>query len=461
MKLNTEDTIAAISTPLGEGGIGMVRISGTEAIKIADKIFVGKNKVKLSQCPGFTVHYGIITDKGAVIDEVIVTIMRAPRTYTKENIIEINCHGGIVTLRKILDLVVACGVRLAGPGEFTQRAFLNGRIDLTQAEAVLNVVNAKTDAALGAAMSQLQGALSERINSLRQELINIVSPLEASIDFPDEQISAKGRRNFVKALENIAKELKKLIDSAEKGIMLSDGISVVLAGAPNVGKSSIMNEFMQYERVIVTHISGTTRDVVEELININGLPVRLADTAGVMESACVITQKSVYKSLVFLDKADLVLFVLDASRKVQSSDIRVAKQLKNKKVLIAVNKIDLVQKLDYGAIKKILPQAAVVKISALKKNGIEKLKKNIAKLFFRGEIVKNDELLINDLRHKQILQRAYENINNAIKIGNTDSYDECLVFEIKQVLYCLGEIVGEDLSEDILDNIFSRFCVGK
>ncbi|MCP4650592.1 MAG: tRNA uridine-5-carboxymethylaminomethyl(34) synthesis GTPase MnmE [PVC group bacterium] len=462
MKINTEDTIAAISTPLGDGGIGIVRISGRQALKIADKIFVNKKKIKPSRCAPFTMHYGHVVDlKKTVIDEVILAVMRAPHTYTRENIVEINCHGGIIPLRRILDLVLGLEVRLAQPGEFTQRAFLNGRIDLAQAEAVLNIVNAKTDTALNSAMHQLQGMLSHRINALRDSLIEIVAPLEATIDFPEEEINSAARKKYVKALQAVAKQIKTLIDSADKGIMLQNGISVVLAGAPNVGKSSIMNEFVEYERVIVTHISGTTRDVVEEVVNIYGVPVRLADTAGVMKSACVITQKSVDRSLIFLDKADLVLFVLDASRKINESDLRVAKQLKNKNVLIAVNKVDLKQKINIAAVNKLLPKASVIKISALRKSGIEKLKQQIVKLFFQGKVVKNDELLINNLRHKQVLEECYKNIMNAINIGLSNTYDECLVFEIKQVLSHLGEITGDNLSEDILDAIFSRFCIGK
>ena len=460
---DVEDTIAAIATPLGEGGIGIIRLSGAGALNIADKIFIGKHKP--SHRKTFMAHYGFIGDnhknKKMVIDEVILTVMRAPATYTKEDIVEINCHGGIVSLRKILELVIANGARQAQPGEFTQRAFLNGRIDLAQAEAVLNIVNAKTDIALSCAMGQLQGVLSQRVNKLREELISIIAPLEAAIDFPDEQITISARKKYSKMLKTAANDIKKLIDVSDRGIMLQNGIRVVLAGAPNVGKSSIMNEFVEYERVIVTHISGTTRDVVEEIINVCGLAVRLADTAGVMDSDCVITRKSVDQSLIFLDKADLVLFVLDSSRKINSEDMRVARQLRGKKVIIIKNKTDLLDRIDVTGVKKILPKSPVIKISALQKKGIESLKKHIVKMFFHGEVVKSDGLLINNLRHKQILQQCYESLINAIKISKSEAYDECLIFEIRQALLFLGEIVGEDLNEDILNNIFSKFCIGK
>ncbi len=471
--ITTEDTIAAISTPWGEGGIGIVRLSGKNAMKIADRVFVGKNGAKPSQFPSFTVHYGFIVAgrqdrqgrvsrrKQKVIDEVILTVMHSPYTYTKEDVVEINCHGGIVCFKKILQLVIDYGARLAYPGEFTQRAFLNGRIDLAQAEAVLNVVKSKTDLALSSAMNQLQGALSGRIDRLKNILIEIVAPLEAAIDFPDEEIDERPKKALSRALKTLSNDIKSLIDSADNGIMLQNGISVAFAGSPNVGKSSLMNRFVDYERVIVTHISGTTRDVVEEVVNIDGLPIRIADTAGIIDSKCLIAKKSVDKSLAFLNKADLVLFVLDASQKISKADSGVARQLKNKKVLIVINKIDLARKITLASIKKIMPKIPIVEISALKGFGIEKLKKEIVRLFFHGEIPKNDEFLVINIRHKQILENCRQNILKAIEIASTNGYDECLVFEIRQALYGLGEIVGENLDEHILNNIFSRFCIGK
>lgn len=469
-KINLDDTIAAISTAPGIGGIGIVRISGKKALAIGDKIFQGKNGERPSKFATLNMHYGHIVDrtvriknniKAAAIDEVMLTVMRAPKTYTKEDILEINCHGGIVPLRKILELVLSHGARLAKPGEFTQRAFLNGRIDLVQAEAVLNIVNAKTETALYPAVNQLKGRLSDCINELKEKLINAIAPFEAEIDFPQESVDATCRKKLKVILKAIASNMKKLIDGADKGIMLQQGISVVLAGAANVGKSSIMNALVEYERVIVTHVSGTTRDVVEELVNINGVPVRIADTAGIMDSACLITKESIARSLLFLEKADLVLLVLDASRKISKTDIEVVKRVKNKKVIILVNKIDLKRKINTAEIFKLLPQSPRVEISALKKQGMAELGKKITATFFKGQMAQKDELLVSNLRQKQVLEKCHSFIADAIKIIAEKGYDECIVFEVKQALEALGEVVGENISEDIINNIFSRFCIGK
>lgn len=470
MQINSNDTIAAVSTPPGIGGIGIIRLSGKKALKIGDKIFRSKSGRKISKAPGFTVHYGHIVEnktnksknvKTKVIDEALLTVMRAPRTYTKEDVLEINCHGGIVPSKKILELVIDNGARLAAPGEFTQRAFLNGRIDMLQAEAALNIINAKTEAALKPAVYQLEGRLSFIINKMRDKLIKFIAPLEAAIDFPDESINSMPGSKLSAALRKIASDLKRFIDSADKGIMLQNGISIVLAGAANVGKSSIMNALVEYERVIVTNISGTTRDVVQELISINGMPVRIADTAGIMDSSCVITRESVTRSLAFFEKADLVLFVLNAARKINKTDIDVAKKLKNKKVVIVINKSDLKNRIDVSGIAKMFPGAPKVKISALRKQGILSLEKKITEQFFKGAIVPSDELIFSNLRQKKSLEECYGFVNNAILLIADKGFEECLVFEIRQALNSLGELVGENINEDILDNIFNRFCIGK
>ena len=470
MYINSEDTIAAISTPVGVGGIGIIRLSGKKAFNIAGKIFRPKNGKKITNAKSFTVHYGHIINKqtnkpkgqkAKIIDEVLLTIMRAPHTYTKEDVLEINCHGGIVPSKKILDMVLANGARLAEPGEFTKRAFSNGRTDLLQAEAALNIVNAKTEAALEPAVYQLEGKFSLIINKMRSRLIDFIAPLEASIDFPDESIKSVSAAKLNAVLKKIAADLKKFIDSADKGIMLQNGISIVLAGAANVGKSSIMNALVEYERVIVTDISGTTRDIVQELININGFPVRIADTAGIMDSSCEITKESVTRSLAFFERADLVLFVLDGTRKINKSDIEVARKLKNKKVVIVINKDDLKSRIDIASVVKMFPRAPRVRISALKKQGLASLEKKIMEQFFKGQIIQQDELIVSNLRQKKYLEDCYGCINNAIKLISNKGFEECLVFEIRQALRSLMELVGENLSEEILDNIFNRFCIGK
>jgi len=469
--IDSKDTIVAISTPMGQGGIGIVRLSGDRAFKIGDKLFKPRqSNKKIAKLPSFSVHYGyIVSDsklklkdqKQKIIDEVIITIMRAPKTYTKEDVLEINCHGGIVPLRKILELCIALGARLAQPGEFTQRAFQNGRIDLIQAESVLNVINAKTDLALEPAMHQLQGKLSSHIKELTLKLVEIVAPLEASIDFPDDTIKRMGRRDIIKNLNVVCLETRKLIDSADKGMMLANGINIALAGAANVGKSSIMNALLEYERVIVTNISGTTRDVVEEVLNMQGVPVKISDTAGIMESSCIITQESMTRSLACLERADLVLLVLDGSRKIRKADLAVAKKIKNRKAIIVINKNDLSLKADLALIKKLIPNAALVKISALKKQGLGGLEKKILSMFFHGQIIEKDEFIISNLRQKESLENCYKNIIAALEVVSLKGYEECLVFEIRQALDYLGQVVGDNITEDILSNIFSRFCIGK
>ena len=469
--MDNTDTITAISTPLGQGGIGIVRLSGNKAFKIGDKIFKSKNpKKKVSQLPSFSVHYGYIISKAylkskkqteEIIDEVIITVMRAPLTYTKEDVLEINCHGGIVTLRKILELCIASGARLAQPGEFTQRAFQNGRIDLIQAESVLNVINAKTDLALEPAMYQLQGKLSAHIKNLIAMLVEMVAPLEASIDFSDDTIKRMTKKNMLKSLKIVSGQIRKLIDSADKGIMLANGLNIALVGAANVGKSSIMNALLEYERVIVTNISGTTRDVVEEVLNMQGVPVKISDTAGIMNSSCVITQESMSRSLACLERSDLVLLVLDGSRKIQKTDLAIAKKLQGRRAIIVVNKNDLAAKMDLSLIKKIMSNSVVVKISALKKQGLAVLENTIIRMFFKGRIMGKDEFVISNIRQKEALEHCYKNIQAAFGVVSAKGYEECLVFEIRQALDFLGQVVGENISEDILSNIFSRFCVGK
>ncbi|MBU4305886.1 MAG: tRNA uridine-5-carboxymethylaminomethyl(34) synthesis GTPase MnmE [Candidatus Omnitrophica bacterium] len=470
MLKDMNDTIAAVATPLGEGGIGIVRVSGSKALKIADKIFLSRNAGKPSKFASFSVHYGFIVDisragnnrsERKVIDEVLLTVMRAPRTYTKEDILEINCHSGIVALRKVLDVVLRNGARLAQPGEFTQRAFLNGRIDLVQAEGVLNVISAKTDIAFNSALSQLRGGLSQRINEIRVKLIEIIAPLEAAIDFPEEPQPKANKIRLIARLEAVRENVCRLIANADKGIMLQNGISVVLAGAANVGKSSIMNALLDYERVIVTHISGTTRDVVEEVINIDGVPVRIADTAGIEDSSCEITQQSIRRSLLFLERSDLVLFVLDASRKLSEADMRVAERIKDKKVVVVINKTDLAQRLDITRVKKTLPKSPVIRVSALEKKGLPGLEKQIIRMFFRGEISAGSEMFVTTARQKEALENCYQALLSAVEAARGNHYDECLLFELRQAVHAVNDVIGANINENVLDAIFSRFCIGK
>ena len=351
--INLNDTIAAISTPIGEGGIGIVRLSGQEALTIADKIFTSKDKIKPSVFLTFSTHYGWVKSDSKIIDEAILTVMRSPRSYTKEDIVEINCHGGIVALRAVLDLVLACGARLALPGEFTKRAFLNGRIDLAQAEAVIDIIRAKTDSALKVSVEQLKGCLSKEINKIRSTLISLLAVLEANIDFPEEEISPANLEQTKIKLTQVDGALKGILESSRQGRVLREGIHVVICGRPNVGKSSLLNALLKQERSIVTPVAGTTRDTIEEVIDIKGIPVRIVDTAGILEPRDLVEKKAVLRSKKQIDLADLVLLMFDASRKLGKDDQRLINRLKKKHVIAIINKIDLKEKIERKIILKI------------------------------------------------------------------------------------------------------------
>ncbi|MCM8812681.1 MAG: tRNA uridine-5-carboxymethylaminomethyl(34) synthesis GTPase MnmE [Candidatus Omnitrophica bacterium] len=464
-----DDTIAAISTAPGEGGIGIVRISGTRALPIAAAIFRGKNKKPLAQSPSHTVHYGAVVTPGqrrgtrlreTAVDEVLLTVMRAPRTYTREDIVEISGHGGVVPLRRILALVLKQGARLAAPGEFTQRAFLNGRIDLAQAEAVLQIVQATSDAALDAAVSRLHGALSRRIERLRRGLIEMLAPWEALLDFPEEGVHPESRRKLGQALRAADKTIGALLEHADQGILLNQGIRVALAGRPNVGKSSLMNALLNYERVIVTDVSGTTRDIVEELIVLDGVPVRLADTAGIMDSGCAITRESVRRTVSFLGQADLVLLVLDATSPVSAQAVPEDALPTGKPVVVLVNKID-VRPFNQPAARQAFPGRPVIGVSALTGEGLPDVKKQIQRLFTRRIARAAVAPLIASVRQKNALESCRQSVRQALAALADGQSEECLVFEVREAVRRLGEITGESAGEDILDAVFSRFCIGK
>ncbi len=350
---------------------------------------------------------------------------------------------------------------MADPGEFTLRAFSNGRIDLTQAEAVLNVVHSRTESALDAALNLLKGSLSGRLVSLRNGLTAALGGIEAGLDFPEEDLEPLERGRLEKELKKISQELDDLLEDAERGIRQQEGINVVLVGSPNAGKSSLMNRFLDYERVLVTHISGTTRDVVQETLNINGVPVRLADTAGITDSVCVIEQASVQRSLTMLDQADLVLFVLDGSRPLSDSDRAIVEKIKTRKIIVCLNKSDLAGKIEPGKIRKLMPVALVIKVSALSGNGMNELKTGISELFFKGRIRKDELPQVINLRHKQLLEECQSAVKRALGILRDFGYEECVAFELRQALDALSDVLGEDLGEEVLGSIFSRFCIGK
>jgi tRNA modification GTPase len=452
-------------------GIGIVRLSGKDALAIADKIFVSKEKPRPSQCKTYTIHYGWIVERESRIenresnskriDEAILTIMRAPRSYTCEDVVEINCHSGIVPLRKIFELVLKCGARPAQAGEFTRRAFVNGRIDLVQAEAVLDIIQAKTEASLKLGLNQLQGRLSRKIEAIRSRLLDVFAHLEASIDFPEEDIKTAARRKLQSSLEKAGAEIKAMLDYADEGKILREGISVVICGKPNVGKSSLLNALLKEERAIVTHIPGTTKDTIEEAANIHGLSLRLTDTAGINRPRDLIDREAIKRSRQSIEKSDLILFVLDGSRKISAQDKGIFREIKGKKSMVIVNKIDLKPALNSATLRRLLGKVRPVRVSALKSAGIKQLEKKIAALIWQGHLKPTEDLLIGNLRHINLLRQALQAIENTSHAFKDNLSAEFVAQELKPALGALDDITGKAVSQDLLDKIFAEFCIGK
>jgi len=467
-KNSLEDTIAAIATPIGEGGIGIVRISGNKALNIADKIFVSKSGgIMPSEYKTYTVHYGRIIDarkakrhSSSQVDEVLLTVMKAPKSYTREDIVEINCHGGIEALKQVLDLVIASGARVAEPGEFTKRAFLNGRLDLAQAEAVLDMIRAKTDRSLEAAVSQLEGSLSKKVNEILDAVVGVASQIEASIDFPEEELdivtaAAPGK------VGDIISALKALIDSFEEGIVLREGVLAVICGKPNAGKSSLMNLLLQRDRVIVTPIPGTTRDAVEEMINLKGIPIRLVDTAGIAHTEDIVEREGIKRSKTYLEMADMALVMFDASGPIDEKDMNIVKLTGKKKKIIVINKIDLPVKINKKKLKDIFKGDTIVEISVDKKKNIALLEKAIANTIWSGSVCQGEGAIVTNARHKELLDKALAgmvSVKNAMKGG---AWPEIVAVDLKEVIFNLGLVIGRSVSDDVLDRVFSEFCIGK
>ncbi|MFH1777279.1 MAG: tRNA uridine-5-carboxymethylaminomethyl(34) synthesis GTPase MnmE [Candidatus Omnitrophota bacterium] len=486
MKLNLDDTIAAISTPAGEGGIGIVRISGKEARQIADRIFFAKDQRSPLHYKTYTTHYGWIVnsskDSGQktenrkqktefrvqknnrpadFVDEVILTVMRAPKSYTKEDVVEINCHGGIVALRRVLELVLSYGARIASPGEFTRRAFMNGRIDLTQAEAVLDVIRARTDKCLNIALHQLKGRVILAINNIRRELLELLAQLNAAIDFPDEDLTIQNRHMLRKGGGNILKEINQLLKNSEGGQALREGVRTVICGRPNVGKSSLMNALLKKDRMIVTSLPGTTRDAVEEVVNIRGIPLKIADTAGIIETASWLEKESVAQAKEYINIAELAIFVLAGDERLHKDDWEIFNLLKNKKLIIVINKIDLRQKIDEKRLTAHTNGSSLVRISAKNFTGLEKIEQAIEHLIWHGQIPQNNDELITNIRQANLLREAKAALSRALEVIDDNFSEELAAVDVKETLDILGEITGETTSPDMLEIIFSQFCVGK
>lgn len=460
-----DDTIAAVSTPLGEGGIGIVRLSGKEAIAIATRIFTSPKRKRPHELESFRLAYGhiVVPASGEKIDEVLLSVMRAPHSYTREDVVEINCHGGMLALRRVLELVLTCGARLAEPGEFTKRAFLNGRIDLSQAEAVIDLIRAKTDESRKIAISHLQGKLSETITSLRDRIADVCVRIEAYIDFPEEDIEVDSREEIERTLGDILQKLHALVETYEEGRFFRDGLSTVIVGRPNVGKSSLLNALLQQDRAIVTEIPGTTRDVIEEYLNIQGLPLRIMDTAGIREVKDLAEKEGVKRSLRSIQYADLVIALFDGSAPLEESDRDVLEKVRDKNCIFVLNKSDLPRIVDRKAFSSLIdrPTSPVLEISAMKGDGLAELKDAIVQACLKNWREGRDGIVITNLRHKNALHAAMGAIRNAIASLSEDRPIEITALELRDALDRLGEIVGAVTTEDILQRIFSEFCIGK
>lgn len=465
--LNLTDTIAAVATAVGEGGIGIVRVSGKGALKIADRVFLAKDGKLPSSFKTYTTHYGWIVDsrqpdaghRTSIVDEVILTVMRAPRSYTKEDVVEINCHGGVVALRGVLELILDNGCRLAEPGEFTRRAFLNGRIDLAQAEAVLDIIRAKTDSALKIGAEQLRGIFSSEINKLRRRLLEILSVLEANIDFPEEEIGALELKKISEKLTNLDTDLKEFLKNSRQGRIFREGIHAVICGKPNVGKSSLLNALLKRERSIVTPVAGTTRDTIEEIIDIKGIPVRIVDTAGIIEPRDLVEKEAVGRSKKHMAAADLIILMFDGGRPLSREDLSLMRSLKSRNTIAVINKSDLKQIVNKEKILKAFPVA--IEISARRLKNIHLLEEAIAGIVLGGKIVQSESVMSANLRHIGKLKEAQKLVAQSLHSLDNSLTLELIAQDARDALTSLDELLGKKFSEDLLDKIFSDFCIGK
>ena len=456
-----KDTIAAIATGMTNAGIGIIRISGEDAIAVADKVFRAKNPdKKLAMTKSYSALFGNICDGDCVLDEAICLVMRAPNSYTTEDVVEVQCHGGIVMLRKILELILNSGARAAEPGEFTKRAFLGGRIDITQAESVMDMIHAKNELAARSSISQLKGSLSNRVKEIRSLLLNQIAFIESALDDP-ENYSLDGYSEKLKEkLEEIIKEIQHLIDTAEEGKMIKEGIRTVILGKPNAGKSSLLNALLGENRAIVTDIAGTTRDTLEEDVMIHGIPLKLVDTAGIHETVDIVEKIGVDKARESVEEADLVLYVVDGNKPLDADDTQIIGLLEGKKAIIVMNKIDIEQVVDKMWITSKI-NAPVVEISAKTGEGMEKLYGIIKDMFFHGKLSMNDEVYITNLRHKQALAEAEQSLEQVLSSIDRNMPEDFLSIDLMAAYEQLGTILGESLDDDLANEIFDKFCMGK
>jgi tRNA modification GTPase len=458
-----DDTIAAIATPIGEGGLAVIRISGARALAVADAIFspAGKSSVKPSAAASHTIQFGHIVRDGKTIDEVLVAVMRAPRTFTREDIVEITCHGGILPAKMVLDVALSSGARMAEPGEFTRRAFLNGRIDLAQAEAVADLIHSRTELALSAANEQLAGKLSQRINHLRDDLLKTLAHVEAYIDFPEEDIAEETKDQLLARLDHGVAFMDELLRTADEGQILRRGIRAAIIGRPNAGKSSLLNQLLGHDRAIVSPIPGTTRDTIEETANIRGLPVIFIDTAGLREARDEIEVEGIRRSHESLQKAEFILHVFDSSEPLTEADEKYLAEFAGKKRILVRNKMDLSTRLEFTSSRFTFHASTIADVCCLSGKGIEPLKDTIKNLVWSGEIKTEMLQVMINSRHQDALNRARDATRRAITALRSGATLELVAMDLRIAVNAVGEIVGKTATEDLLDMIFSQFCIGK
>ena len=454
-------TIASISTAPGIGGIGIIRMSGAQTFEILEKIFKQKNPQKIEDIKGYTIKYGHIVDNEKIIDEVLVSYFKAPKSYTTENMCEINSHGGTVILKEILELCLKNGAELAEPGEFTKRAFLNGRIDLAQAESVIDIINAKSEKEAKSSINQLEGFLSRDISEIKQGILDVLVNIDVTIDYPEYDTPEVQKKEIKDMLENTINKLSRLEKSFDNGKIIKDGIKTAIIGKPNAGKSSLLNAILKEDRAIVTALAGTTRDTIEEFVTVRGVPLKLVDTAGIREAVDEVEKIGVEKSIKQAQDADLEIAIFDSSKPLDAEDLEILNLIKNKKTIILLNKTDLKQVISEDDDRLTSVTSNILKISALNKTGIEELYDKISEMFNLDEINLDNEVLITNLRHKNIISKAKENALNAKNAIENNMPIDIIAIYIRQILDDLGEITGEVVTEDIINEIFSKFCLGK
>lgn len=456
-----DDTIAALSTPYGTGGLGVIRISGEKAFEIAERVF--KSSGPVQNIPSHSVTYGKIIDPATetVIDEVLFLKMCKPNTFTREDVVEIDCHGGIVVIKRILELLFKYGARPAEAGEFTKRAFLNGRIDLSQAEAIIDLINSKTVESSKAAVSHLEGRLSEKLKCLRNSLVELLAHIEVTVDYPEHDIEEITGEKVLESLKSIKEDLIKLSDTFERGKILREGINIVIAGKPNVGKSSLLNQLSGSTRAIVTDIPGTTRDIIEEYINIKGIPAKIIDTAGIRNTEDLVEKIGVNKAIKAIEDADLIIMVIAADTGILGEDADILENIKGRKNIILINKTDLVSLDRIDDIKNRLKDNIVLETSVVNDRGIDELEEKIAELFYKGDISQNDEVLLTNSRHKNLVDMAIDSGNQAIQSFEYGMPLDMVTIDIKNCAEYIGQITGESIDDAVMHNIFSRFCIGK